>query len=331
MQEKLLPTHLPWQLSRWSQLCELVERKQLPQSLLLSGPEAIGKQRFAEAFVAYLLCRSPSALAACGKCQSCNYLLAGSHPDYQMVAPLEGKRQIAVDQLRAVKAFAEQSAHYEGGRKVIVIQPAEAMNHFAANALLKTLEEPTPNTYLILLSHAGAKLLPTIRSRCIKYTFAVPEIESATKWLGNYITDTHERDQLLVEAGGRPLLARQLHEQDGLGLRRQLDAGVQQLAEGKLSPLALAETYQEHDTQLFLEWWALRLLALSKYQLAGRPLDHAEWQPFSKIPHDVILETLREALTLKADLQRGANLNKKLLTEDILLSWHQKLQSCAKR
>ncbi|MGJ8687868.1 MAG: DNA polymerase III subunit delta', partial [Spongiibacteraceae bacterium] len=252
MQEKLLPTHLPWQLSRWSQLCELVESKRLPQSLLLSGPEAIGKQRFAEAFSAYLLCRSPSALAACGQCKSCGYFLAGSHPDYQLVAPLEGKRQIAVDQLRAVKSFAEQSAHYEGGRKVIVIQPAEAMNHFAANALLKTLEEPTANTYLVLVSNASAKLLPTIRSRCIQYTFGVPDAEQAKNWLANYINDADERDHLFAEAGGRPLLARQLHEQDGLGLRRQLDAGMQKLAAGEVSPLALAETYQEHDTLLFL-------------------------------------------------------------------------------
>ena len=142
----------------------------------------IGKEALALAFAQALLCETPRADGlACGECPSCRYAIAGQHPDLMRVTQVSfdddgdpvWKETIGIDRIRDVTAFTQLTTHRQRA-KVVVIAPAERMNANAANALLKTLEEPPPATYLMLVAAAPGRLPATIVSRCRKLPVAVP-------------------------------------------------------------------------------------------------------------------------------------------------------------
>ena len=108
--------------------------------------------------------------------------LGAGHPDFHWVEPAEGKVSLSVDQIRSICGKLALTSHGPGA-KVAIVYPAEAMTLSAANALLKTLEEPTARTYLILVSHQPGRLPATIRSRCQTYAVARPGTASAVAWL----------------------------------------------------------------------------------------------------------------------------------------------------
>ena len=147
----------PWQAALWQQLAS---RKQHAHAYLLHGPAGIGKRALAERLRALLLCHAPVGLEACGQCKGCHLLAAGTHPDDFVLEPEEVDKAIRVDQVRELVSFVVQTAQL-GGRKVVLLEPVEAMNLNAANALLKSLEEPSGNTVLLLVSHQPLLLAVT--------------------------------------------------------------------------------------------------------------------------------------------------------------------------
>ena len=169
----------PWQDSLWQQLAG---RAQHAHAYLLHGPVGIGKRDLAERLMASLLCQRPVSLEACGECKSCLLLKAGSHPDNYILEPEEADKAIKVDQVRELVDFVVQTAQL-GGRKVVLLEPAEAMNLNAATALLKSLEEPSGNTVLLLISHQPSRLLPTIKSRCVQQGCPLPSEAMSLAWL----------------------------------------------------------------------------------------------------------------------------------------------------
>ena len=160
------------------------ERGRLASSYLFAGEEGIGKRATALAFAAAINCKNPIPVQggqdACGECGSCVKFAGGTHPDLLIVEP-DGA-QIKVEQVRQVgEALAYRS--FEGGVKVVIVDNAEAMNPAASNAFLKTLEEPTPDTLIILVSSMPDRLLPTIRSRCSRINFRPLSDEDSAKVL----------------------------------------------------------------------------------------------------------------------------------------------------
>ena len=193
-------------------------RANLPHALLLVGHRGIGKGRLADRFAQSLLCESAAPDgSACGRCDACGWYASGNHPDFRRVSPLteeEGsarsertRRDIKIDQIRALAGFVGIGAH-RAGRKLVLIEPAESMNAPAANALLKTLEEPAGDTvFLLVCGNAGA-LPATVRSRCVPFTVASPPPGQALSWLRQALPGEESMlAQWLALADGAPLRA----------------------------------------------------------------------------------------------------------------------------
>lgn len=212
---------LPWQREQAADW--LAGGDRFAHAWLIHGLAGIGKRSFALAAAAALLCEQPRQGFACGECQACRWVAAGNHPDFRRVRPdavaaQEGEvsednesqakktpsREIRVEQMRALSGWFSTATH-RGGWRVAVIYPAQAMNVITANALLKVLEEPPPNTMFLLTTDAPERLLPTIVSRCRRLPLSVPALAEASTWLGEQ--GVAEPGEWLAAAGGAPLRA----------------------------------------------------------------------------------------------------------------------------
>lgn len=217
----------PWLRPAWDQFQARLKADRLAHALMLHGPSGTGKAALAHAMVAMLLCLEPGSGQACGRCRSCALLVSGAHPDRFHLRPKEDKHQILIDDVReTVRSLSFTTTISQ--RKVALFEPAEAMNRNAANALLKCLEEPPGDAVLLLVAHDPSRLPVTIRSRCQALTVSMPAPEAAADWLMETAsTGLAQAQQALAAAGGSPLRALALVQQDLVGvyqrLREQLD------------------------------------------------------------------------------------------------------------
>lgn len=280
---------LSWQASQWQQLGQRRAAGRLPHAILLQGPPQGGKRHFAEAFAQGLLCQAPLADGtACGTCPACLLMQSGNHPDLMLLAPEaeataadEGKKTARKTEkpsqlirVEVVRDFIEHealSSHY-GGYKLAIIDPAEAMNASAANALLKTLEEPRPSTLILLVSSQPERLLPTIRSRCQVLSFPLPTREQGLAWLQGQaqIQTGKETDWplQLALAGGAPFKALRLADPERLKAREALLKDALTLLQGQHDPIALADAWSKQDMEQGLEWLGNLLLDAMRLQAA---------------------------------------------------------------
>jgi DNA polymerase III subunit delta' len=192
--------------------------RDLAHAYLIHGASGIGLEAFAGAWGRALLCETPRASGqACGQCASCQLNAAGNHPDLTLLTLEEEEEtdskaakvatEIKIDQVRAFTEGVNLGTH-RAGRRVVIVTPAEALNLPAANALLKTLEEPPEGTVFLLVTTALSRLLPTIRSRCRLLPVATPDAKVASAWLTQQgIADAH---RWLASAHGAPLAAARL-------------------------------------------------------------------------------------------------------------------------
>lgn len=173
--------YLPWFTQFSTELIKRMNEARLHHAIMLTGSEGIGKHQLARNLSKQLLCKQlDHEFNACNKCQACNLFNASSHPDFYWMTT--DKTQIGVDLIRqAIEALNAKSQLSHN--KVLVIPTAHLMTESAANALLKTLEEPTPHTYILLVTHQPNRLLPTILSRCEKHALALPKSAVSLNWL----------------------------------------------------------------------------------------------------------------------------------------------------
>ncbi|MSR12038.1 MAG: DNA polymerase III subunit delta' [Gammaproteobacteria bacterium] len=216
-QETMAPslTPLPWQQPEWRRLLEQHKAGQMAHAYLVAGEQGIGKFQFAQAFARYLLCQRPGAELACGECTNCLLGINGFHPDITLIQPEEGSRDIKIDQIRAATAFIARTSH-SGLRKVIILNNAHHLNASAANSLLKTLEEPSKDTYLFLVTARADSLPATLRSRCQRLVMPTPSLEVAMHWLRAKGVAADQVESIALAAGSRPLHALTIVESDGL-------------------------------------------------------------------------------------------------------------------
>lgn len=268
-----------WQTQAWHTLAMRAERGSLPHALLLGGPEGLGKRAFAEAFVRARLCEHPRDGFACGSCRTCALLEAGTHPDRILVTfelNSEGKprKEIVVEQIRALSARLAMAAQ-RGGWQIAVIDPADAMNAASSNALLKTLEEPTASSMILLMADQPWRLSATIRSRCQRVDFALPAQAEAEAWLR--LQGVEEPARALQAAGGNPGRALAFAQGDELQRRDSVARDLAALARGRASAYAIAHAWSADEPVARLEHAARLLHEAARRRSVGEVPDSAHW------------------------------------------------------
>ncbi len=253
---------MPWHAEHWSRLQARRERDAMPHALLLCGPAGLGKREFMQRFAQGLLCQQAQHGEPCGHCRGCLLFVAGTHPDFAVLTfglRKDGvqRGEIVVDQIRELSARLSMASQF-GGWQIVCIDPADAMNAAAANALLKTLEEPSQQTLLLLVADAPWRLPQTIRSRCQRIEFHLPAREQALAWLQRL--GVSDAVAALDAAGGNPGLAKAWAEAGALARRQEVRKDLAALAAGRGEAMETAKRWLDSEPAQRL-WFAAQAVA----------------------------------------------------------------------
>ena len=260
---------LPWLRPAFAQLEAARSAGSLGHAWLISGPAGVGKLNLALVLARRLFGddREPAALdpESALTAMAARHEAMDRHPDLHWLYPEEDKETISVDQVRDVIDAFTLTAH-RGAAKVVVVEPAEALTPAAANALLKTLEEPTPQGYLLLVSSQPGRLASTVRSRCQHVALRTPDAADVAPWLGVTPAAVHEARRAV---GGAPLQLAAAIRGDGLSIFNQLENDLTELSQDRLDPQTVAQAWAKGDTELALSWFRRRIHEALRARLAG--------------------------------------------------------------
>ncbi len=332
---------LPWHATLWQQLEKSLQQQRLAHAYLIQGPAGVGKSHFAINLAKALLCEQDAAeapralgaqkiLAACGQCKSCHLFEVGSHPDYRPLAGEAGKA-IGIDVIRDTSAFFSLTSQY-GRYQIAMISDAERMTIAAANALLKTLEEPPADAMLLLISEQASLLPATVRSRCQVLRFTVPTPETALNWLVEQGIESSQAQHILSLARGAPVYAKELasendYDDDENG-RNIIVEGARDLYSGRKNAIDLAESYlklgAKHTLYILWQWKAemVRHLATCPHTFAGASSGDVTNQDYALAQMIGQRRLLIRISGLSTAIKRlDSQLNEQLILEDILISW----------
>lgn len=317
---------VPWLKQQFQSIVEQAENNRLPHALLLGGESHLGKTSFALTFANYLLCKHSEQGQICGNCKGCHLTRAGNHPDLKLIEPVES-RIIVVNTIRELVHWANQTAQ-QGGNKVVIIKPAEAMNVAAANALLKCLEEPVSNTVIILVSDRPGSLLATIRSRCQRILIGNPNRQQAESYLLERLSAVEDIPLLLDISRGRPLKALEMHGLGTLEQRKLLHRVLQKLWSGDLLAHEAAKQLLQSDPEQILEMLYLWLAEMIK---------HTQIKDFNSIKNKELSDLFNQICEVKGltgiyrcydhvfeqwtALLSASNPNKQLVVENVLVKF----------
>jgi DNA polymerase III subunit delta' len=261
-------------------------------------------------------CTSEAKRAPCGDCQSCRWIAAGHHPDVTQLSPEGESKQILIQPVRDLAADLALTAHTKG-YKVAIVAPADAMNPFAANALLKTLEEPPARTLVLLVTSQPSRLLPTLRSRCSKLRLVAPSTEEAARWL-EAARGPGPWDEALAATGAGPFALLDADPVELAKLRADTVKTLQDIGSGNLQPPSVADRWARGDLNTRLacleSWVTERILEsgpkrdVTHLSGAGLPLNICRLFEFS----DAVRDMRRLAPT---------SINKTMAVEALLWRW----------
>jgi DNA polymerase III subunit delta' len=306
------------------QLAEQHDEGRLPHGLLLTGAPGAGQAELATWLAYRVLCRGAGA-RPCNACADCRLFLAGNHPDFRWVGVLPDKKEISIDQVRLLSEALSMRS-YRGGAKVAVISPAEAMNTKSFNALLKTLEEPAAETFIVLAAGRIDRIPKTIMSRTLRLRLPRPAEADAIDWLKGRSVGG-DLPSLLALAGGAPFLAAE-YAGSGLGeVDGEMQEAIAAATTGRLDIVAFADRSAKNAPGARLVWLESWLTRSLKDAALGSDLINNNRLPWLRPPGlDMkiragygLLDQLREARR-----QVGGPLNTQLLFEGLtvlLAAW----------
>ncbi|SRR6056297_2621214 len=249
---------MPWLDTIKKSFSDRLDTERLGHAPMILGPVGLGKRDLASWLVARVLCLRPNDGEPCGSCRACQLLGSKSHPDLFVASIPEDKTQLTVDVIRAL-AQGLQLTPSIGPHRVGLINQADQMNTNAANALLKTLEEPSSRAWLILVSDDPDRLPATVLSRCQKVIIRPPTSETAREWLADYLPEAQSADidLALAVSGGAPLKALDLLSEDGLALGREIRTVLLEAAAGQLPAPGRIEEWASRAPQTWhwLAFW----------------------------------------------------------------------------
>jgi DNA polymerase-3 subunit delta' len=312
----------------------------LHHALLIHGPAGIGKSALARSLCAALLCEGPqpdngSRSLACGECVACGWFAERSHPDFRAIVPealdpdfvpaksRKPSREIKIEQVRALGRFMAVGAHRNGWR-IVLIEPADAMNHITANALLKTLEEPGSQTLLILVTSQMHRLAPTIRSRCRLVPLSGPDHATALQWLIDAGAPDQASAAWALAAAGSPVNALALVEPAAQTAHQAILEAVSGLPD--TSPLRATDDLDRHEPLRWadvLQRWISDLTRVS----AGVPPQYfpGHEDRLNQLCRRTTLERLTNLQTGLLDLTARIEhpLNPRMICESTVLAYCQ--------
>jgi DNA polymerase III subunit delta' len=310
----------PWQQGQWQQWWRVKTENRLPHGILLSGMEGLGKVHFAECVTRALFCSNVTADGAyCNTCHACRLIETNVHPSVRWVRPEKEHGQIKIDQIREVNEFVSQTT-LQGQYRVVIIQPANQMNASAANALLKTLEEPAKGALLILISDQSSRLPATILSRCQRISFVPPLHDDALAWLAIQKIDAVLAKTLLPLAYGAPLKVLHYVKDDILATRGALYDALMLLTQKKADPIKSAAPFSSGESLAVIDFILSWVMDLLRLQAGCDAIINQDYAPqLSKITLDPAF--LDYVMQLRKEISGGFNLNKQLVLESAFIRW----------
>jgi len=303
-------TLAPWLAAPYQRCLDALDRGRLAHALLVSGPPGWGQADLARALALRLLDRSDAPASV--------DMLQLAHPDLRWLVP-EGKgEQIRIDTVRALGVFASQTPQI-APRKVAVLNPVDALNEHAANALLKTLEEPPEGTYLLLVTESLADLMPTIRSRCLRIDVVPASAAEVVAWVKAAIPglDAAMVDQVAFDLGYAPYR-----------VIAALGEGAQSLGEtfasaiaGQTSVVALAERMPSVSLDDFVGRSMRHLAGEIAARSRRAETSAAPAAALAGVPERALFAFWEEHLEARRLCRSTVNPNPRLLVENLLLGW----------
>lgn len=314
----------PWLISPYQQLAQAILHNRAHHALLINYIQGSGEDELVQMLANRLLCQASSQLEPCLKCHSCQLFLSHHHSDYYVLTNEQGKQSIGIDQVRSITSKVYEKSQ-QGGNKVIWVKHAALMTEAAANALLKTLEEPPQNTYFILSDDHNSHLLPTIYSRCFSYFLPVPELDDSVKWLKKQHCQHYSDNELasaLLLSENAPLTALALLDQEKWLQRKAFCENLSAvIAQNDFWQLA-----KTIDNEAFLERiiWFCALLsdALKAKQKVGRFIVNRDQVSLVRLlatkSHQEISALYQIWLQARNQLLTITGLNKELIIYNVL-------------
>ena len=315
-----------WQQRPWEQLTNQMEINRLHHAILLHGQTGIGKHHFAYTFAKKLLCQtSVHSELACNECQSCKQFSAQTHPDFHLIEPAETGKPIKIDQIRALSEKFILSTHYINGRRIAFIKHADRLNQAASNALLKTLEEPSDNSILILCADTIQRLPATILSRCQKIQLAPPSKSQAKEWLINNLADKEFNPELLLAITHNQPITALSCDAEQLEKRRMTLDSLYNISMSQQTATQATSALLKIELSQTIQWvygWIGDLIRLKLRQANSlMNIDYAS-KLEELVPKVELTALFRYIDSINDNLKRlSAPLNQQLQLEQLLMMW----------
>jgi len=320
----------PWLRPHLEQLVNSYQSGRGHHALLIQSLPGMGDDALIYAISRYLMCQQPQGHKSCGQCRSCQLMQAQTHPDAYTLEPEKGKTSLGIDAVRAVNEKLYERARL-GGAKVVWLKDAAQLTEAAANALLKTLEEPPENTWFLLACREPGRLLATLRSRCRLHHLSVPPEAWAISWLAREVTVSQEAAlSALRLCGGAPAAALDLLQQKVWAQREQLCQALGAVSDSG-DWLSLLSVLNHDQASERLHWLAALLLDALKIQQGATLLSNADAWPLvsnlaQRLPGVALRAMLSDVCQCREQLLSVTGLNRELVLTDLLLTFEHYLQ-----